>query len=197
MDDSRRKGYSSIGFEQETASYEVGYGKPPTTTRFRKGQSGNPCGRPIGAKNKLPAMNEERMKAILSEEAYRAIKVRDGSREVTIPMIRAVVRSMALTAAKGHARSQLMFTRLLQATEKELWARHDEWLKTAIEYKTNWEEALERRKRQGLTGPEPIPHPQPRHRRSDVQRAADQRAERCAGPTCCYAAENRKVHSLG
>jgi hypothetical protein len=158
MDDSRRKGNSSIGFEQK-ASYEVGYRKPPTATRFRQGQSGNPCGRPKGAKNKLPAMNEERMKSILIEEAYRAIKVRDGSREVTIPMIRAVVRSMALTAAKGHARSQRMFTTLLQATEKEQKALHDEWLKGAIEYKTNWEEALERRKRQGLTGPEPIPHP--------------------------------------
>ena len=29
----------------------------------------------------------------------------------------------------------------------------------------------------------------------DAQRAADKRAERCAGPTCCYAAENRKVDS--
>jgi len=25
--------------------YEVGYGKPPVTTRFKKGQSGNPSGR--------------------------------------------------------------------------------------------------------------------------------------------------------
>lgn len=147
MDDSRGKDNSSIGFEQETASYEVGCRKPPTAARFRKGQSGNPCGRPKGAKNKLPAMNEERMKTILLEEAYRVIKVRDGSREVTIPVIQAVVRSMALTAAKGHARSQRMFTSLLQATEKERWALHDEWLKGAIEYKIGWEEALERRKR--------------------------------------------------
>ena len=43
MDDSRRKGNSSISFEQETASYEVGYRKPPTATRFRKGRSGNPA----------------------------------------------------------------------------------------------------------------------------------------------------------
>jgi Family of unknown function (DUF5681) len=63
--------------------------------------------RPKEAKNKLTAIDEERMKSILIEDAYRAIKVRDGSREVTIPMIRAVVRSMALTAVKGHARSQL------------------------------------------------------------------------------------------
>jgi S-adenosylmethionine/arginine decarboxylase-like enzyme len=29
----------------------VGYGKPPLHTRFKKGQSGNPRGRPRGAKN--------------------------------------------------------------------------------------------------------------------------------------------------
>jgi hypothetical protein len=31
--------------------YEVGYGKPPRHSRFVKGQSGNPRGRPPGAKN--------------------------------------------------------------------------------------------------------------------------------------------------
>lgn len=31
---------------------QVGYGKPPTTTRFKKGQSGNPRGRPRNARNK-------------------------------------------------------------------------------------------------------------------------------------------------
>jgi uncharacterized protein DUF5681 len=31
--------------------YEVGYGKPPRQTRFRKGQSGNPRGRSPGGRN--------------------------------------------------------------------------------------------------------------------------------------------------
>jgi len=31
--------------------YEVGYGKPPRETRFVKGRSGNPRGRPRGAKS--------------------------------------------------------------------------------------------------------------------------------------------------
>ena len=32
-------------------SYEVGYRKPPVGTRFKKGQSGNPAGRPRGTVN--------------------------------------------------------------------------------------------------------------------------------------------------
>jgi hypothetical protein len=31
-----------------SSDYQVGYGKPPQHTRFRKGQSGNPKGRPKG-----------------------------------------------------------------------------------------------------------------------------------------------------
>ena len=33
---------------------ETGYGKPPRNTRFRKGRSGNPKGRPPGRKKKPP-----------------------------------------------------------------------------------------------------------------------------------------------
>jgi Family of unknown function (DUF5681) len=35
----------------ERESYEVGYGKPPQRTQFKKGQSGNPSGRQRGVRN--------------------------------------------------------------------------------------------------------------------------------------------------
>ena len=34
-----------------TDRYEVGYGKPPKNTRFKKGMSGNPGGRPSAKRN--------------------------------------------------------------------------------------------------------------------------------------------------
>jgi hypothetical protein len=39
--------------------YEVGFGKPPRSTQFKPGQSGNPNGRPRGAKNFATAIEQE------------------------------------------------------------------------------------------------------------------------------------------
>lgn len=42
---------STAGVNMRTKPYAVGYGKPPQRTRFKPGQSGNPRGRPSGAKS--------------------------------------------------------------------------------------------------------------------------------------------------
>ncbi len=140
--------------------YEVGYGKPPADTRFKPGRSGNPKGRPRGAKNKRPALNEERLKDIILEEAYRSITVRDGLRNVSVPMAQAVVRSLAINAAKGQHRAQRLFAEMLSSTERQNKALSDEWLSTAIEYKVEWERELHRRESHGITNlPPPLPHP--------------------------------------
>ncbi len=39
--------------------FEVGFGRPPRSTRFKPGQSGNPNGRPRGAKNFAVAIEQE------------------------------------------------------------------------------------------------------------------------------------------
>ncbi|SLN68235.1 hypothetical protein ROA7450_03649 [Roseovarius albus] len=151
---------NKLPVQKPDVAYEVGYGKPPAVTRFKPGRSGNPRGRPKGAKSKRPKLNEERLKGIILDEAYRDITVRDGARNVTIPMAQAVIRSLAVNAAKGHHRAQRLFAEMLSTTERQNKQLADEWLSTAMDYKIEWDQELERRKRLGITDlPDPVPHP--------------------------------------
>ena len=157
-DDKRQK---VLAVRPDTSVYDVGYGKPPAATRFKSGKSGNPRGRPKGSANKAkrPALNEERMKTILLEEAYRTIKVNEGLGQISVPMAQAVIRSLAVNAVKGNQRAQRLFTELLFTTERENKRLHDEWLDVATTYKVEWDRELERRQRLGIIAPDPVPHP--------------------------------------
>ncbi|CAN0582926.1 unnamed protein product, partial [Ectocarpus sp. 12 AP-2014] len=140
--------------------YEVGYGKPPEESRFKPGQSGNPMGRPKGAKNKRPAFNEERMKDIILDEAYRTITVRDGDRNVTVPLAQAIIRSLAVNAAKGQHRAQRLFAELLASTERSRANLQEQFFGAALDYKIAWERELARRDALGhIDQPPPLPHP--------------------------------------
>ena len=70
-----------------------------------------------------------------------------------------MVRSLAVNAAKGQHRAQRLFSELLAATETSNKRLHDEWVETAISYKVDWERELARRAEFGVSGPEPLPHP--------------------------------------
>ncbi|WP_407639080.1 DUF5681 domain-containing protein [Aliiroseovarius sediminilitoris] len=77
-------------------------------------------------------LNEERLKGIILDEAYRDFTVRDGDRNVTVPMAQAVMRALAVNAVTGQHRSQRLFAELLGSTERENKQMSDEWAQTAI-----------------------------------------------------------------
>lgn len=50
------------------ASYEVGYGKPPKASQFRKGESGNPRGRPKGRRNLATELHQALSETVVVTE---------------------------------------------------------------------------------------------------------------------------------
>ena len=141
------------------ARYEVGYGKPPDETQFQPGQSGNPGGRPKGSRNRKTFPEQEDLRSMFYKEANRRVPIDDGGRRVKIPMAQLVMRSIAVTAAKGSARSQRDWIQLQSTIERDERNERIAHFEAALDYKLAWERELERRKKLGLTGPEPLPHP--------------------------------------
>ena len=135
MSDDPLKKFRPLMNQTPKRDYEVDYGKPPASTRFVKGKSGNQRGRPKGAKNRMSALHEEPLRDIVMEEAYRVIKLKNGTRQVSVPMVQAVIRSIAVNAARGDHRSQKMFTELVNMTEAKNKKLHDDFLGTMVDYK--------------------------------------------------------------
>jgi hypothetical protein len=86
--------------------YEVGYGKPPKHTQFRKGQSGNPKGRPPGAKG---------LSTIARETMTEKMPVRAGGIEKKMPRIEALIFRMFESAMKGNMRAAADLMKLYAA----------------------------------------------------------------------------------
>ncbi len=104
---------TSSGKEPPADERKVGYGKPPVHTRFRKGKSGNPGGRPRG-------MTAGRATALALKEAYRLVNVREGDNVITLPAIQVILRSQIALAAKGNGPAQRSVIEAVQANEREI-----------------------------------------------------------------------------
>lgn len=90
---------------QETDS-EIGYKRPPAASRFRKGQSGNPRGRPKGQRNLAP---------VLREVLGQTVTVKRGGKVGRMSKAEAVVQLLLSQAHGGDARASKA---MLELTEK-------------------------------------------------------------------------------
>jgi len=105
---------ASQASEPGKADYEVGYGKPPRHSQFKKGQSGNPHGRPKGAKSAKTIARE-----IL--QTKRRVKIDGKTRNLTALEI--ALNQQAKQAMNGD-RKALEFLASLMPEEAEPGAHH-------------------------------------------------------------------------
>ena len=113
------------------ANYEVGKGKPPKSTRFKPGQSGNPKGRPRGKKNLSTEIEEVLTKSVTISENGRKRKVT--SRQAAIMQLckkalagdnRALDRFLSLAQTHEADRAAAGAERNLNSAEEDILERY-------------------------------------------------------------------------
>jgi len=102
---------------------------------------------------------EARIKSIAIEKAYRLITVREGDRIERVPVIQAILRKVAVSAANGNTRAQRTYLDLVIGAEADRSAAAAELLRAAVEGKEYWAGIFAEYDRRGIDRPNPIPHP--------------------------------------
>lgn len=86
---------------KKASEYEVGYRRPPQHTRFQRGSSGNPKGRPRVLKN---------LSAVFETALNERVSVNDNGKRKKITMFEAITKQAVRKAAGGdHRTLRLVF----------------------------------------------------------------------------------------
>lgn len=87
--------------DKKEENYQVGYGKPPKHSQYKKGQaSSNPGGRP-----KKSRITKTSIQELINKELLRVYKINTGSGHEDLPAMVIVFRKMLAQAMQGDIRS--------------------------------------------------------------------------------------------
>jgi hypothetical protein len=88
---------------------EVGYRNPPERTRFKKGQSGNPRGRPKGTLN---------MATVLERTLREKVVLNENGRRKTVTKLEAAIKQLTNKAASGELKALQLLAALVRSAEE-------------------------------------------------------------------------------
>jgi len=137
----------------------VGYGRPPEHSRFQKGQSGNPNGRPRTKNTPDISFDDLPMDRAILESMGRKVRIREGDTVSEVSTPEALVRSLIASALKGDPRSLRLAFDLMQGTERRQAMTVRSQVERARAYKAKIAEAIEAAHATGKPPPIFFPHP--------------------------------------
>jgi hypothetical protein len=103
--------------DASTADEPVGYCQPPKATRFRPGQSGNPRGRPKGARS---------VSTIIAAALRERVAVTENGQRRHVSKLEAAVKQLVNRAASGEFRATQLLLALAQANESRPASRDEQ-----------------------------------------------------------------------
>lgn len=95
--------------ELDKPGYEVGYGKPPKGTRFKKGQSGNPKGRPP---------REKILERLLDQELAEKVPIAENGRHRSVSKIDVIYRRLVNGAVQGDTKALHDVLRMMEVLDR-------------------------------------------------------------------------------
>ena len=96
---------------RDKAKYAVGFGRPPRRTRFKKGRSGNPKGRPRGSRTSL---------TLLEQALSELVDVTENGQRKKITKGQAMLKQLVNKGASGDPRAMQMLLGQIRSLEDHL-----------------------------------------------------------------------------
>ncbi len=138
---------------------KIGYRKPPTDTQFRKGQSGNPKGRPKKQPSPALTLKDKPLQQQFEEEAYRLLRLQENGKSIELSATQALVRSIFMSALKGNRINQKYLLELLRSEEEKAATRHNDHYAHYRKLQKQGYAAIKQAKDNNQPVPKIYPHP--------------------------------------
>ena len=106
----------------ENFNYRTGYKKPPKNRQFKKGQSGNPNGRPKGSKN---------ISCLYKDLLEEKISIKEGGKQKNMTVQEAIARRVRADALQGKDKAiDRILEHAPQNKDEETRYTEAEWVET-------------------------------------------------------------------